>query len=137
MCICRRCCCCLCAAAVGLCSSIYAKIKGWNGVHGENTLGRCSSKCRTICCRRWLCLVGYAVWLGRCGTSHFGKLSQTIIIPVNTNSHNEDSMFGGFRHRRRKYKQGPEPTEMEKKIHCSERARAVAKNAAMQKSPRR
>jgi hypothetical protein len=98
----------------------------------ENTLGRCSSKCRTIC---WLCLVGYAVWLGRRGTSHFGKLSQTIIIAVNTNSHNEDSMFGGIRNRRRrKYKQGPEPTEMEKKIpQCIERA--VAKNAAMQKSP--
>jgi hypothetical protein len=80
-----------------------------------------------LLCRRWLCLVGYAVWLGRCGTSHFGKLSQTIIIPVNTNSHNEDSMFGGFRHRRRKYKQGPEPTEMEKKIHCSERARGCEK----------
>jgi hypothetical protein len=101
----------------------------------ENTLGRCSSKCRTICYAAAGCAwLDNAVWLGRCGTSHFGKLSQTIIIAVNTNSHNEDSMFGGFRHRRRKYKQGPEPTEMEKKIHCIERARVVAKNAAMQKS---
>jgi hypothetical protein len=74
-----------------------------------------------------------SVWLGRCGTFHFGKLSQTIIIPVNTNSHNEDSMFGGF------YTQADatnvnKPTQMEGKENVLQRSLWLRKNAAMQKS---
>jgi hypothetical protein len=72
---------------------------GWRWcLCNENTLGRCNVA--------RFAATAAGVWL-HCplwdSGARFGKLSQTIIIPVNTNSHNEDSMFGGrFPHQQHK-----------------------------------